>query len=139
MSMPDWENARIPEGIYTFTVKDMEKRKKTSQSSGKDFVTVSLKMIGEAPSGEIFKHQESLLPWEDRYRDLLIVLGGKAEGNTRIHGSDIEPVGKSFVAEIVYEVDAKDDTKSWPRMQNFQPANGSGPAISTADDDDVPF
>jgi len=139
MSMPDWETLRIPEGTYTFTVKDMEKRKKTSTYSGKDFVTVSFKMMAEGASGEYFKHQESLLPWEDRYRDLLIVLGGKPEGNTRISGSDVDPIGKSFVADIEYEVDAKDDSKSWPRMKNFQPANGNGSVAPAPDDDDIPF
>jgi len=142
MNMPDWETLRIPEGAYTFTVKDMEKRKKTSRSTGKDFVIVSLKLTARSESGEHFTHQESLLPWEDRYRDLLIALGGKSEGNTRISGEDVDPIGKSFTAEIEYEADANDTTKSWPRMKDINPVNGNSSfstAVSTPDDDDIPF
>jgi len=139
MSMPDWENQRIPEGSYTFTIKDVEKRKKTSQNTGKEFITVTMKMEAKSDHGEHFKHTESLLPWTDLYRDLLVSIGGVPDGKNRISGQEVQPEGKSFRATIVYEEDDNDSSKSWPRMKDINPINGNVPEASAPEDDDIPF
>jgi len=139
MGLPDWENQRIPEGDYTFTIKDVEKRKKTSNYSGKDFVTVTMKMEAKSDHGEFFKHTESLLPWTDLYRDLLIAIGGVPDGKNRISGQEVQPEGKSFRATIVYEEDEKDSSKTWPRLRNIEPNGGPKAAPADDDDSDIPF
>ena len=139
MNMPDYENPRIPEGAYTFTIKDVEKRKKTSQYSGKEFVTVTMKMEAKSDRGEFFKHTESLLPWTDLYRDLLISIGGVPDGKNRVSGQEVQPEGKSFRATIVYEEDENDSSKTWPRLRNIEPNGGPKAAPADDDDSDIPF
>jgi len=126
MYLVDYEQTRIPEGHYSFQIKtDSEKRKHPGKNN-KDFVSIKFFLRATNDSGQSFDHQESLLSFEDRYHDLLVALGAE-EKDGRLSGSTIDPSGMIFQADIVYEADKTDPTKSWARLVNIKTA------------DDIPF
>jgi len=127
--LPDYESRRIPEGEYLFTfIGEPEKRKHSGQN-GAEFISIKFRFRLEDDEGGDWEYHESFLPWEERYRDLLIALGGEPDEKGRIHLEDVALNGKSFRARIVYSPDKNDPTKSWARIANIQPIA----------DEDIPF
>ena len=130
MGLPTYEPQQVPEGRYKFQViAEPEKRKKISPKTGTEFVTVlfSFKLTDE--DGNVRYHKESVVPWIDTYRDLLLAFGAKPDKKGNVHlGDEVAIVGKEFEAEIVHEPDKDDATKSWSRVAN----------IKLGDQDDVP-
>jgi hypothetical protein len=117
----------IPEGHYCFTLdKEPELRKiktKNGESRAIDIHAVS-------DPGE-FTIKDSFVPWDIRYKDLCDALHVE-------HGADIRVEGASFEADVVYEPDRDDPSKSWPRLKNIRPAGEFAP--KTGDEDgDIPF
>lgn len=141
MKLPDYEPQGIPEGNYTFTVKgEPEQRRHQSARTGKDFISVKFLFVAEDDAGNIYDHQESFLPWEDRYQDLLLAFGGQPDEKGHIHGSDIEPEGLHFIGGIKYEQDDKDPQKKWARLVNIRAEGKERPKPKQEiSDDDVPF
>jgi len=145
MSLPSYQPQRLAEGQYTFTIsKEPEQRKHSGAKQ--DFVSVTFFFRAEDSYGNTKSHVESLLPWEPRYKDVLLAIGGVEDEQGEVHLHETEDiVGKSFTAEIVHEEDKKDSSKTWARIANIEPPggreeedvpmpNGSGEA-----DDEVPF
>jgi len=145
MSLPSYQPQRLAEGQYTFTIsKEPEQRKHSGAKQ--DFVSVTFFFRAEDSYGNTKSHVESLLPWEPRYKDVLLAIGGVEDEQGEVHLHETEDiVGKSFTAEIVHEEDKRDSSKTWARIVNIEPPggreeedvpmpNGSGEA-----DDEVPF
>ena len=138
-NLPDHEPQRIPIGHYQFKVmEEPELRKKTSPSTGKDFVAVKFSFKLIAGDGNIRYHKESFLPWDDRYRDLLLAFGAKKDKDGKVHLSEQDSVvGKTFEAEIIHEPDRNDSSKMWARVAKIK-VDGSSQADGE-EEDDVPF
>ncbi len=144
--LPDSERTRIPVGSYQFQVmKEPDARHVPGQDKkGYTRILFILKATNEA--GEIFDHVESILAFEERYDDLLIALGAK-EVKGRLSGKTIEPIGMMFKAEIAYEPDKNDSSKTWARMVNIrgledeqsEPVELKKDASIEEDDDSCPF
>ncbi|MEE9510412.1 MAG: hypothetical protein V3V81_07960 [Candidatus Bathyarchaeia archaeon] len=129
MGLPPYEPQQVPEGHYKFKVMAEPERRKKTSSGGREFVTIlfSFKLVDEFEN--VRYHKESFIPWDDRYRDLLLAFGAKADKNGKVHLGEKESVlGKVFEAEIIHQVDKQDTTKIWSRISN----------IKVEDEDDVP-
>lgn len=119
--LPDYEKTRIPEGAYQFEIiSDPEKRRKTSSKTGKDFVIIQFKFRAIDSDGDTFDHSESFLGFEDKYADLLLVLGATEDKKGNLSGQTIEPLGMKFNAEIVYEEDKNKPDTTWARIRKIQ-------------------
>jgi len=118
--VPSYTPRKLPEGEYAFTVsKETEKRK--HQGSQGDFVSVTFFFKVDDGSGAFREHKESLLPWEERYRDLLLALGGERDDKGQVHLSEtVDIVGKRFKAEIKHIPDKDDPDKTWARIANIE-------------------
>ncbi len=142
MTLPPYEPQQVPEGHYKFKVMaEPEKRKKTS-SGGREFITIlfSFKLIDNHEN--VRYHKESFIPWDDRYRDLLLAFGAKADKNGKVHlGEKDSVLGKVFEAEIVHQVDKQDTTKVWSRIVKIKiDEQEDVPEPETPEEDDeVPF
>lgn len=136
---PKPESNMIPEGHYTFQLRaeptfeewDYTDKNGTPRTGRK----IHLEVVGTNDAGE-FNAQDNFPVWDKRYADLCAAL--------RVdHGADIRMAGATFEADVKYEPDRKNPTKSWPRIINIVSANGGEPefpeAASKGDDDDIPF
>lgn len=118
--LPPSQSRRLAEGCYTFTLnKEPEKRRKTSGESGKEFIVVTFYFRVEDKDGYVKFHTESLVPWDERYRDILLALGGKPDEKDDVHLDDVDVIGQSFEADIVHEPDKGDPAKKWARIANI--------------------
>ena len=115
MGLPPYEPRLIPEGHYSFQVsEDYEKRK--GEKDGL-YIIFKFKIISEG--GEARKYNDMFVPWEDRYRDLLIAFGAKEDEKGQVHLGDINIIGKQFEADIVHIKDARDSTKTRDKIANI--------------------
>ena len=132
MSLPSYQPQRLAEGQYTFTISsEPEQRKHTGANN--DFVSVKFFFRVEDSKGNVKSHVESLLPWEPKYRDILLAIGGTEDERGEVHLHETENiVGKSFTAEIIHEEDKKDSSKTWARIANIEPPEGR-------EEEDVPM
>ena len=144
MGLPPYEPQQVPEGHYRFKVMaEPEKKKKTSPVSGNDFITIlfSFKITDE--DGNVRYHKESLVPWTDNYRDLLLAFGAKPDKKGNVHlGDETEIVGKEFEADIIHEPDKDDPRKSWSRIANIKLDDDIPPPEKIKEpeeEDEVPF
>ena len=140
MALPPYEPQQVPEGPYRFKVMaEPEKTKKTSPVTGNDFITVKFSFKLKDELGNIRYHKESLVPWSDIYRDLLLAFGAKPDKKGNIHlGDEASVVGKEFDAEIIYEPDKNDSRKSWSRIANIK-LEDQDDVPPPDDDEDIPF
>lgn len=136
--LPNYEPQRIPVGKYRFMVtEEPELRKKTSGATGKDFVSVKFSFKTTDDSGNIRYYKESFLPWDDRYRDLLLAFGAKKDKDGKVHLSEQESVvGKTFDADIIHEEDRNDSSKTWARIAHIKVEGGKA---EVEEEDDIPF
>jgi hypothetical protein len=139
MPLPDYEPRGIQEGTYTFTCQGEPELRRHQSGKGKEFVTAKFEFVAEGDGDKLIRYIESFLPWEDRYQDLLMALGGEPDDKGRISGKTIDPDGKSFVADIKYEPDKNDPDKEWPRMKNIRGEGVESKQKSNEDDLDIPF
>ena len=130
--LPSHVPQRLPEGKYTFTISKEPEKRKHHGASG-EFVSVTFFFKADYNGDYAGDHRESLLPWEQRYGDLLLAIGGEKDDKGQIHLSDqVDIVGKKFKAEIKHEPDKDDPSKSWARIRNIETPESEG-------DDEVPF
>jgi hypothetical protein len=130
MALPPYEPQQVPEGHYKFKVMAEPERRKRTSGRGTEFVTIlfSFKLVDEFEN--VRYHKESFIPWDDRYRDLLLAFGAKADKDGKVHLSEQESVlGKVFEADITHQVDKQDTKKIWSRITN----------IKTDEQEDVPL
>jgi len=147
--LPPHEPRKLPEGRYTFKIaKEPEKRR--HQGAQGEFVSVTFFFKVQAPNGDVRAHAESILPWEDRYKDILLALGGEEDETGAVHlGDMIDIVGQKFVARIKHVPDRNDKTKTWARIADievpkFEPADDDVPppmngSDEEAGDEEIPF
>ena len=147
MSLPPSQSRKIPEGAYTFTVSEAPTKKRHNSGMENEFVTVVFLFRVEDSVGTVYKHRESLIPWNPVYQDILVALGGELDdkGNAHLSDSEEDLVGRSFGAEITHEPDKDDKSKTWARITNIEPPereqedvpqpNGSG----DEDEEPLPF
>ena len=142
MGLPPYEPQQVPEGHYRFkVVAEPERRKKVSPATGNEFITIlfSFKVTDEL--GNTRNHKESFVPWDDRYRDLLLAFGAKPDKKGNVHLGDedneIPVVGKEFEANIIHEQDKDDSTKTWSRIAHIKTNDDVPPPEKI--DDEVPF
>ena len=145
-SLPSYQSRKLPEGRYTFKVsKEPEKVRKHGAQG--DFISVTFFFKVQSPNGDVRDHRESILPWDDRYRDLLLALGGEEDETGNVHLNEmIDIVGKKLEARIKHEPDRDNPEKSWARIADIEvkenqeeedvppPTNGV-----EEDDPEVPF
>jgi len=146
MALPPYQPQRLPEGQYTFIISgEPELRKFTG--TNKDFVTVKFFFRVEDATGNVRNHMESFLPWEPRYKDILLAIGGTEDDQGAVHLHETgEIIGKRFTAEIIHEEDKKDSSKTWARIANVelpeQKKEEEAPTSMSSDnepEDDIPF
>lgn len=146
-TLPPYQPRRLPEGEYVFTIsKEPEKIWRGMEPNR--FISVTFYFNAEAPNGSTKNHTESILPFDDKYRDLLLAIGGEEDEAGEIHLSEMfDIIGKKFKARIIHEQDKDDPQKSWARITDIQvpkkaqkdddvppPENGEAEG-----DEDVPF
>lgn len=133
MSLPPYQPRRLPEGEYIFTI-SKEPEKKWKGIEPNKFIAITFYFKAEAPNGSIRNHVESILPWDDKYRDLLLAVGGEEDDAGEIHLSEMfDVIGKVFKARIVHEQDKDDPSKSWARISGIEV-----PKKKSAQEEDVP-
>ena len=144
-NLPSYQPRKLPEGRYAFRVAKEPDRRRHQGEQG-EFISVTFYFKVQAPNGDVRDHVESILPWEDRYRDLLLAIGGEEDEAGNVHLSEmLDVVGKKFTARIKHEPDKNDSSKSWARIVDIEvkqkqeadedvppPANGSK-------DEEIPF
>ena len=138
MNLPAFEPQQVPEGHYKFKVMAEPERRKKTSANGNEFVTVlfSFKLMDEFENTRY--HKESFVPWDNRYRDLLLSFGAKADKDGKVHlGDEAAVVGKIFEAQIIHEPDKQDPTKTWSRIAHIK-TNDDVPE-PTQSEDEVPF
>ena len=127
MIFPRPENERIPEGHYQFRLnKDPELKKftyKDKNGNEKEGRKIVIFAVGLNDKGQ-YSIRDEIAVFDQRYADFLAAL--KIE-----HSKDIDVSGAVFEADIKYEADRKDPTKSWPRIANIVIPGDGG--------DDIPF
>jgi hypothetical protein len=132
MQWPKPENRKIPEGHYQFRLnREPELKKfpfKDKHGEDREGRRLIIYAIGLGDEGE-FSVVDSFLPWEDRYADLCAALGVE-------HGKDIQVEGSIFEADIKWEPQKNDPTKTWPRIVNIVIPKEFK---SKSEGDDVPF
>lgn len=109
---PDAEKTKIPEGHYSFRITREAELKPITGNDGRKNHRVVIRTQACGPNGT-FYHTDSFVPWEPRYADLKAAL--RIE---HIRG-DVEVLDKVFEADIKYEVDKADASKSYARIQNI--------------------
>ena len=137
MSLPDYQPTRLAEGEYRFTITDYEKRKHPRADGGVS-VTVKFTFKVDLPRGGSRRHIESIACWEDRYKDLLLAIGGTEDEEGIPHLSETdEVIGSSFKAAIIHEPDNDDPNKKWARIADIRVPVIETPAPQ--EDEDVPM
>ena len=135
MSLPDYQPSRLPEGEYRFVITDYEKRKHDGGA-----ITVKFTFKVEMPRGGYRQHVESIGVWEDRYRDLLLAIGGSEDEQGIPHLSEMQMadvIGSSFKAAILHEQDKDDSSKTWARVADVRvPVVES---LAPQEEEDVPM
>jgi hypothetical protein len=134
--LPPPEKQKIPEGHYHFRLNREPElqviKLKNQDGTTRDGRKLLIYVTGINETGE-FRHAESLVPWDERYAELLAALGVE-------HSKDVELVDRYFEADIVHEKDKVDPTKTWPRLRNILPSGAVSKEPKDADiDGDIPF
>jgi len=140
-TLPPSQSRQLAEGRYTFTLsKEPEKRRKTGRE-GKEFIAVTFFFRAEDDNGNMRYHTESLVPWDDRYRSVLLALGGKPDEKDDVHLDDVDVIGQSFEANIIHEPDKDDPMKKWARIANIAvpDVEEDVPLPVNDEEDEVPF
>ncbi len=131
-SLPSYEPRRLSEGRYEFMI-SKEPDKNWRGSEPNRFISVTFYFKAEAPNGAVKNHTESLLPFDEKYRDLLLAIGGIEDEAGNVHLGDMfDIVGKKFFARIKHEPDKNDPSKSWARITEIEVKK------ETQADEDVP-
>lgn len=132
--LPAPESNRPPEGVYSIRLnqepklEDFPYKRKDGTSCMSKKIILYYEATGEAG---IFLAVDSLLPWDQRYLDLLAALNVE-------HGRDIRMAGMTFAADIIHVADKHDATKVYPRLANIRPdTNQEIPVFE--DEDKIPF
>lgn len=142
MHLPPHEPQQAPEGHYLFKVmEEPELRKKTSPSTGNEFVTVGFNFKLTDENGNSRYHRESFVPWDKRYRDLLIAFGAQEDKQGKVHLSEQATViGRTFEADIIHEEDKDDPTKTWSRIARIKTNDDVPPPDEPNEsEDEIPF
>jgi len=117
----------IPEGHYLFTL-DKEPELRVIKTKNGESRAIDIHAISDPGEHAI---KDSFVPWDIRYKNLCDAL--RVE-----HGADIQMEGASFQADVVYEPDRDDPSKSWPRLKNIVAAGEFCPTGGDKDGD-IPF
>ena len=119
-----------PEGPYTFFVDDYEKRR---TPNNKPFILFRFTAV--APNNQRFKITQAFWVWEERWKDLLLALGGEedAEGKIHLPEEKEEIIGLSFEGEIQHEPDKKN-----AKIMRSQLVNIKTTSIEVPEVPDVP-
>ena len=145
-SLPPYEPRRLPEGRYEFMIsKEPDKNWRGSEPSR--FIAITFYFKTEAPNGAVKNHTESLLPFDEKYRDLLLAIGGIEDEAGNVHLGDMFTlIGKKFFARIKHEPDKNDSSKSWARITEIEVKREVAkdedvppPATNNENDPEVPF
>ena len=116
MGLPSYEPRQVPEGHYTFVVsEEYEKRK-----GEKDGLYIIFKFKITSKDGAVRKYNDIFVPWEERYRDLLLAFGAKEDEKGQVHLGDINIIGKQFEADIVHIKDPGDSSKIRDKIANIK-------------------
>jgi len=133
MSLPAYEPNLIQEGHYTFKVsEDYEQRR--GENDGV-YIIFKFKIISK--DGSSRKYNDIFVPWEERYKDLLLAFGATPDEKGKVHLGDINIIGKQFEADIVHVKDLRDPTKVRDKIANII-VNDDVPMPET-EEDEVPF
>ena len=89
----------LPEGVYEFTVSS---RPRLESKHGYDYYVFDLEAIDQ--DGTKFDYREFFFPNEDRFRQILLVLGGQKDKQGEIQIDETELLGMSFKGEVKHVV-----------------------------------
>lgn len=124
----------IPEGCYTFEIA-LEPEKKENQWGGFYWL---FKFIVKNESGQHYEFSDIFTQKEDRFHDLLIVLGGQKDsmGVTRL--PDLTFTGRKFEADIKHFRSKTNENKIYDRITNISPFQDKFiPAEDTASPEEI--
>ncbi len=107
----------MKEGRYLFEIIDDPEQRK-GLKGGEYYI---FKLAINFEDGSSRKFNQIIVPWEVRYGNLLLALGGKQEDKGAVDLGDIDLVGVEFEAEIVHIKDRKDPLTIRERLVNFTP------------------
>ena len=129
--LPSWRPSKHPEGRFEFMIKEEPEKRRHNSGTEREFISVKFTFRTRDSMGEIRTHIESIVPWDEKYRNLLLALGGEEDEKGEVHLNEmVDIVGQTFDAEIIHEPDRDDSSKSWARIANIK--------IPERDDEDVP-
>ena len=135
--LPDYEPNLIPEGHYKFQISEEPEKRK----GAKDGLFMIFKFRILTDDGSTRRYNDVFVPWEDRYKDLLLAMGGKPDEKGKVHLGDIDITGKQFEADIVHIQDPKDPTKIRDKIANIIVDDDVPPPeeLNQAEEDKIPF
>jgi len=129
------ESAKLPEGHYRFQVR--EEPEKRRNDNGNVYFIFKFKVMTD--EGTIRKYNDIFVPWEDRFKTLLLAFGAKPDEDGKVHVSEADVVGKVFEADIVHVRHPKDPTKIMDKIANIQMDDEMPMPESPESEDDIPF
>ena len=114
----------MPEGHYTFEIA-AEPEKKSNQWGGSYW---RFQFFVKDSSGVHFDFSDIFTQKDDRYHELLIVLGGKEDDMGVVHLPDLTFTGRKFEADIKHFPSKNDQDKTYCRVVNIRPLEEQTPA-----------
>ena len=85
----------LPEGVYEFTVSS---RPKLETKHGYDYYVFDFEAIDK--DGTKFDYREFFFPNEDRFRQILLALGGQKDKQGEVQIDETEVLGMSFKGQV---------------------------------------
>jgi len=147
-NLPSYQPRKLPEGQYVFKI-SKEPDKRRHQGEQGEFISITFYFKVQAPNGDVRDHMESILPWEDRYGNILLAIGGIEDESGNVHLSEMfDVVGKKFTARIKHVPDRDDPRKTWARITDIgvkreQEASEDVPPPANngdvSEDEEIPF
>jgi len=97
------ESLNLPEGHYRFQVREEPEKRKQTSAKGNEYTMYIFKFMATNEVGSSRKYSDVFVHWDERWKDLLLALGGKTDDKGIIHLSETTIVGKQFEADIKHE------------------------------------
>jgi len=134
MHLPPYEPNLVPEGHYIFEIDDNPEKR--WGPNGGIYLIFKFRITSE--EGETRNCSDVFVPWEKRYKDLLVTLGAEKDERGMVHLDDIELIGKQFKANIVHVRDNKDPEEIRAKIKDIKKIDDDVPPPGGGDEE-LPF
>lgn len=139
--MLEWDpeqSQKLPEGHYTFQIREEPEKRRQTSSGGNEYTYYIFKFKVISESGASRKYNDIFVPWDERFKDLLIALGGKEGRDGKIHLSETDVIGRQCEADIRHEPNPNKPGEVRDKMVNIVGLNDV-PEPTNGEEDKIPF